>query len=119
MGIVYYANPDPTFQPAMRLVSNITNDYPALVTTSFDHEYITGMIVRLYIPEPFGMVQADQLHGAIIIIDPTSFTIDIDTSLFDAFIPNTPLHSRFSKIPMVVPIGQVNAMLEASVRNVL
>lgn len=119
MGVIYYADPDPMFQPAMRLVTNITNEYPAVVTTSFEHEYITGIIVRLYIPQPFGMIQADQLHGSITVLDDVTFAIDIDTREFDQFISNMPLSPRYTKIPLVVPIGQVNDMLKAAFRNTL
>lgn len=76
----------PTFQRAMRVISSITRANPAVVTTTTDHQYITGMIVRLNIPKGFGMQQANQLKGEITIIDDTSFSIDIDTSLMDRFL---------------------------------
>lgn len=119
MGVIYYADLDPVFQPAMRLVTNITNDRAAVVTTSFAHGYITGVIVRLYVPQPFGMPQADQLQGSITVLDDYSFSIDIDTSEFDPFIPNLPLMPRYAKIPLVVPIGEVSGMLKAAFRNTL
>ena len=54
------AIPDPAYQPAMRNILSITQSNPCLVTTTFDginpgnHLYITGVILRLYIPDGFG-----------------------------------------------------------------
>ena len=55
----------PIFQRAMRVISTITNENPAIVLTTTDHQYITGMIVRLNIPKGYGMQQANQLSGEI------------------------------------------------------
>jgi hypothetical protein len=119
MGVIYYANPDPTFQPAMRLITNITNSFPATVTTSFNHDFITGTIVRIYVPSGFGMTQINNKTGTIIVTGATTFTIDIDTTRFDIFNITLPLDPYFQKIPLVVPIGEVNNTLLASVQNVL
>jgi hypothetical protein len=113
---VFYADPNPIFQPAMRLVSAITNAFPAAVTTTFDHDYITGTIVRLYVPQSYGMHQANKLHGSIEVTGSTTFTIDIDTRLFQPFA--VPMGS-IQETSMSVPIGEVNETLLAAVQNVL
>lgn len=77
---------NPVFQRAMRIISNITNAHPAVITTTFDHQYLTGMIVRLMIPKGYGMAQANQLYAPIVVTGDTTFTIDIDTTYFDQFI---------------------------------
>ena len=88
----YYAQQFPIFQRAMRNILSITQDENALVTTTFDginpgnHQYSTGLIARLYVPNGFGMVQANQLEGIITVINDTQFTITIDTTNFDAFV---------------------------------
>lgn len=114
----YYANPNPLFQPAMRLIAAITNANPAVVTTTFDHQYITGTIVRLDIPPACGMQQANQQFGPISVITPTTFSIAIDTTLYDAFvIPTfTPLVNTAAQC---VPIAEVNSILTAAVHNQL
>jgi len=84
MSILAEANP--VFQRAMRVISSITNANPAVVTTTFDHQYLTGLIVRLNIPKGYGMSQANQLYGPITVTGSTTFTIDIDSTLFDTFI---------------------------------
>ena len=114
-----YAYQNPTYQPAMRLITSITQGYPSLVTTSFDHNYQTGDIVRLFIPFGFGMVQADNLVGTITVTGPTTFAIDIDTYNFDPFVP-VPGPTVFPIAqPQVVPIGEINSKLSQATRNVL
>jgi len=112
------AFPYPIFQPAVRIIAAITNDFPASVTTTFNHQYITGTIIRLDIPLGFGMQQANQAFGTIIVTSPTTFTIDVDTTLFDAFVmPATyPLNAQSAQC---VPLAEDNSILTAAVQNVL
>ena len=77
---------EPTFQRAMRVISTLSNANPAIVVTTFAHQYQDGMIARLIVPPGYGMYQANQLQGVITVIDDVTFSIDIDTSLFDKFI---------------------------------
>jgi hypothetical protein len=116
----------PTFLPAMRIITNITNSYPALVTTSFANDYITGEIVRIVMPfqdgyYPWGMDQINNQKGTISVISDTQFYIDIDTTYYEPFITPTPdVTDRFTtQLPQVVPIGEVNSTLAAATRNVL
>ena len=89
----------PTFQPAMRSVIAITNDYPALITTGslsvvggivtatpMVHDYHTGLVVQLRIPYGFGMPEIDNQFAPITVVNTTQFTIDIDTRTFRAFV---------------------------------
>jgi hypothetical protein len=89
----------PVYQPAMRIVTSITNTYPAIVETGeltfpgwvitvtpFDHLYVDGMIIRLRVPYYYGMTQIDGLYGKIMRIDASHFSIDIDATHFDPFV---------------------------------
>lgn len=110
---------NPTFQPSMRIITAITNSSPAVVTTSFAHNYKSGTIVRLDIPPADGMQQANQLSGPILVISPTTFSIAFDTSSFDIFaIPGSP-PPYVNTCAQAVPIGEVNEILTAAVQNVL
>ena len=110
--------PFPIYQPAMRIISNITNYYPALVTTTINHQYINGAIIRLYIPQGYGMVQANHLYANIIVTSPTTFTINIDTRLFSAF--TTPItYPEDTQYAQCVPLGEVNSSLLSATKNVL
>ena len=116
MAILAYKNP--VFQKAMRIISNITNANPASVTTTFNHNYITGMIVRLNIPPGYGMQQANQLYGPIIVTGDTTFTIDINTIPMDTFsAPSTFPQNRQNA--QVTPIGELSDTLLAATQNVL
>lgn len=113
MTILAVANP--IYQPAMRIISNITNSYPAIVTTTFVHQYKTETIIRLDIAPGYGMRQANQLFGEIVVLSPTTFSIDIDTTYFDAFItPASP--TQYSQS---VPFGENNDTLKAATLNIL
>jgi hypothetical protein len=117
-----YANPNPIYQPAMRIVSAITNANLVSVTTTFAHQYTTGLIVRLDIPLNFGMQALNQQYGPITVTSATTFTLPVDTSdtgLFEPFaIPAlNPGHNYTDA--QCVPIGNVNTSLYLATRNVL
>jgi hypothetical protein len=116
MAILAY--PFPVFQPSMRIISAITTSNPAQVTTTFPHQYIDGTIVRLDIPLGFGMQQANQAFGPILVTSPTTFSIAVDTTQYDAFsAPNTfPLDAQYAQ---AVPFAEDNSILTAAVQNVL
>jgi hypothetical protein len=108
----------PVYQPAMRVISAITNANPAQVTTTFNHQYATNLIVRLNIPLGFGMQQANQLQGTITVNSPTTFLITIDTTLFSAF--STPANYPYSyQSATVVPVGEDNSTILQATNNAL
>lgn len=114
-----FAYQNPIFQPSMRLIAAITNANPAVVTTTFANGYGTGLIVRLDLPPAVGMQQANGLTGTITVLSPTTFSINIDTTLFTPFaIPVSP-GPHTNVCAQVVPIGEVNAILTEAVRNIL
>ena len=116
MSILAY--PRPVYQPAMRIISSITNATSALVTTTFAHNYITGQIIRLLIPPGYGMLQADTLYAPIVVQSDTTFTIAIDTTQMDPFvIPGSyPLSYQHAQTS---PIGEVSETLLAATHNAL
>lgn len=114
-----YADPNPIFQPAMRLIASITNANPALVTTTFAHQYKTGLICRLDIPLSVGMQQANGLQGVITVNSDTSFYITIDTTYFDPFVMPPSPPPLVNTCAQVVPVGEVNELLTQATRNVL
>ena len=117
--MAYYANPDPVFQPAMRLIASITNAFPAIVTTTFDHDYITGTIVRFEIPFADGMQELDKRLAPISVTGPTTFTIPIDTIGFSAFAIPGGAPPYVNTAAQVIPVGEINSILEAATVNVL
>ncbi len=110
---------NPTYQPAMRIISAITNANPLEVTTTFAHNYLTGEIVRLVIPVGFGMNQARNYYGPITVTSPTTFTLPLDSTDFDPFVIPADNPGHFYTQAQVVPIGEVTSMLTGATRNVL
>lgn len=114
-----YANPNPIFQPVMRLIASITNASMALVTTTFEHQYQTGLIVRLDIPVACGMQEANGMTGNIIVVSPTMFTISIDTTLFTPFSIPIVVSPHVDICAQVIPIGEINELLTQATQNIL
>ena len=116
MPVACYAVQFPAYQPAMRIVTAITQSNPAQITTSFAHQYASGIIVRLDIPLANGM---QQLVGTsflpitypITVTGITTFTIPVDSTSFQAFV-NT-------ECCPVVPVGELNSQLTSATQNVL
>ena len=75
---------NPTFQPAMRVIASITQANTAVVTTTFDHNYQTGDIVRIVIARGNGMTQIDKIKGNITVTGNTTFTLPVNSSNVDA-----------------------------------
>lgn len=118
-------NQNPSFQPAMRVITAITNASVAEVTTMYDHKYQDGLIVRIDVPPADGMFQINQQFGPITVTGSNTFLIPIDTTYYDAFvIPEDPENPGLPP-PMTqvcafaVPIGEVNSQLKQATRNVL
>lgn len=102
--------------PAISEIASISNAFPALVSTTFANNYLTGAIVRLYIPSYCGMTQANRLKGAITVTGPTTFTIAIDTTSFDPFV--VPFSDAITPA-QIVPVGEETSHLDSAFRNIL
>lgn len=108
--------------PSSLLITAITKAYPMVVTASVDSEkaantYVVGQLVRLFIPRPYGMPQANQLTGQILAINGLDFSLDINSTQFDTFaVPvsgvNVGQPASFS------PAGSRNLQLDNTTRQV-
>lgn len=130
------------YRPQISNITSITNDNPAVVTTGdvtfpggiptitpFINQYVSGTILRLVIPEGFGMslpsqTQGNVLTGQITVIDDHTFSINVDTTLFQPFILPSPITLKdgsmlLAQNAQAVPFGEESSMLTAAVRNVL
>jgi hypothetical protein len=116
----------PIYKPAVRDILSITQAFPAVITTTFDgttpgdHSYLSGLIVRLIIPNNYGMVQLNQMVFTITVLSASTFSIPIDTQLFDAFvIPVEVANQPLFNPAQVVPVGEETDTLKMTFRNVL
>jgi hypothetical protein len=101
----------------MRIISAITNANPAVVTTSIDHDYVDGSIVRLLVPLIFGMTQINGKKGKITVLSSTTFSIDINTIHFDSFSIPSPLPDAYT-CAQVIPVGEIASTLQGATKNV-
>ena len=121
------------FEPSMRLILSITRGYPTVITTTnrseiiggilvsipADHEYVSGLVVRIHIPKPCGMQELDGFAGEITVIDNTSFSLNVDSTSFDVFtVPVVTFPVWADTCAQVVPIAENSSMLTEAVHNV-
>ena len=99
-----FAISNPQFQYAMRLITGITNSKSASITTSFDHNYVSGLQVRIKVPRFWGMTQIDNLIGTITVTGSDTFTVDIDSSAFDTFAVPASFPWYIKGAPYVIPV---------------
>lgn len=111
-----YVNPFPVYRPQLLFIGAITQANPGVVTTTTNHNYLTGLIVRLLVPFAAGMTQLNGIEFPITVLSPNTFSIPIDTSFFDPFtVPPDPQPTS----PQVVPTGEINEILYQAVYNIL
>ena len=106
---------NPMYQPAMREIAAIAKGQVTTITTTFNHNYQDGLIVRIDIPLNYGMAQLNGQQGQLTRIDATQFSIPINSLRYDTFvIPATTPQS-----PQVIPIGEDSLQVWQATRNVL
>lgn len=71
------------FEPQRKLISSLTNAVNAVVTTTTNHGFETGMVVRIIVPKTYGMEIYNQTY--IEVLSLTSFRTQLDTSGIDPF----------------------------------
>lgn len=99
------------FYPANRVIANITQASPAVITTLVDHGYTTGQQVRIKVPAACGMIQLNDLTATVTNINASTFSINIDTTGFTAF--NFPLPAAVPFTPAeVIPVGATPSVLQ-------
>lgn len=77
------------YQPSRFVISGITRGINTLVTTSVDHNYVIGQVIRLIIAPVYGSYQLNESQGYVISI-PTSNSVVVSINSVNAspFISN-------------------------------
>ena len=100
------------YQPSRFEIENITLGLTTLVTTSVDHNYVLGQVVRTLIPSTYGTRQLNEKQGEVISIPAANqFVLPIDSRAFDPFVSN-PAYGPTP--PQVLAIGDVNSGIISS-----
>lgn len=95
------------YQPRVFDISAITLGQTTTVTTTVDHDYIVGQIVRLLIAQPFGSFQLnEQIANVISIPASNQIVLSLNSTNANPFISNPT--SNISQ-PQVVAVGDINS----------
>jgi hypothetical protein len=102
------------FYPETRYIVNITTANPLfpIVTTSVDHGYVVGQEVRFHVSSSVnGMVEINEVTAPITAVTAATFTVDLDTTGFTAFVfPTTANYPGAGYTPAFVgPVGEDTA----------
>lgn len=109
--------------PNSLVIIAITQALSMVVTTTLSNNapnprvntYRSGMNVRLYVPQTYGMYQANGLVGTILEVNGNDFTLNLDSTLFDAF--SVPIKTIGSP-PSLAPFGSRNLEYNNLTNNV-
>lgn len=78
------------FIPKRREISAVSNATRAVVTTTENHGYSAGQVVRLIVPSEYGMSLFFVVANILSIPTDTTFVTDIDTSNQSSYVAPTP-----------------------------
>lgn len=95
------------YQPSLFYISAITLGANTTITTSVDHNYVVGQLVKLLIPFTYGAQQLNQQEGYVISIPaPDQVVVNINSIKANAFIPS-PTYGP--TLPQIIAVGDVNS----------
>lgn len=92
------------YEPSLFFISAISNGITTLVTTTQNHNYVVGQLVRLVIPRQNRSIQFNGQSGYVVGIPASNqVTLDINSSTYDTFQTTTQANQ-----PQILAIGDVN-----------
>jgi hypothetical protein len=95
------------YMPSRFVISGISLGPTTTVTTSENHNYVIGQLVRLLIQPPYGSYQLNEIMGYVFSIpSPNQIVLDINSTGVNAFIPSP---SYGPTLPQVVAVGDSNS----------
>ncbi len=95
------------YQPSVFNIAAITLGYPTTVTTTINHNYVIGQIVRLVISQLYGSFQLNEQEAYVLSIPAADQVIlALDSSNANPFVANL---SSGTTQPQIVAVGDVNS----------
>jgi len=88
----------------VKTIASITNANPMVVTTTFPHHYVAGMMVTFLIPIMFGMQELNTITAQVTGITSTTLTINLDSTNFSIFSYPITLPSAYTN-PSIIPVS--------------
>lgn len=94
------------YQPSLFFITALSLGATTTVTTSIDHNYVLGQLVRLRIPSFYGSYQLNDQTGYVTSIPAANqVTLNIPSYICDPFIPTPPFGPNR---PQISAIGDAN-----------
>lgn len=95
------------YQPRSYEIQSISLGPTTTITTTQDHDYVVGQIVRLLISVIYGSFQLNEQEGIVISIPASDqVVVNIDSTNSNAFVANA---NSGTTQPQIVAIGDVNS----------
>jgi hypothetical protein len=116
------------FYPNQKSIFGITQTNPVVITTFNAHNYLNGLVVRIFLPLPspsapfvgpipsLGMPQINGLSGKVTVLSPTTFSLPIDSSSFDAYVVGA-LPKNDACLGQAIPIAEDALTLTSATQN--
>lgn len=73
------------FYPTLAFIQAITNAQNATVTFTQNHSFTPGEIVSFRVGQPFGMSEINNIQARVLLTTPTTITVPVDTTTWNAF----------------------------------
>ena len=107
-----------SFLPASKIINNITQANPAVITTTTNHGYLTGLFVRIVFPYTGSMEQLNGNIYEITVLNNTDFSIPVNSTKFDPF--NTAPLWLFTPIQeaQTIPVAEINSSISQATNNI-
>lgn len=89
------------FVPQRRLLSSVSRERRAIAQTTVDHGYETGYVVRMWVPDAYGM-SLFFIETPITVLSGDQFQTELDTRNLDPFVEpaSLPPFTQAQVIPM-------------------
>lgn len=104
------------YQPRSYNISALALGPTTTVTTTVNHDYVVGQLVRLLIAQPFGSFQLNEAQAYVISIPaPNQVIINLNSTQANPFIA---MPSSSLTQPQIVAVGDINSgIINASGRS--
>jgi len=94
------------YQPSEFNIASIVNGQTTLVTTTVDHNYVIGQLIRLLVPQTYGARQFNNITANVTTIpNPNQVLLALDSTSFDLFVANP---TSGTTQPQILALGDLN-----------
>lgn len=100
------------FFPQTYPIAAITRGNPTIIQTTVNHNYLSGNIIKIYLPTTSNNIkQLNGQFGLATILSPNTFSLPIDSTNYYPYVYNAAAPAQS------VPIAEINQTLQNAVDN--